>query len=71
MKISDYYDNWSNWRNKDIKKLKISMEEYIILDNYMEYVYNLVVDLINNKYIKNENIEDFVPNIIKTEFKKI
>lgn len=71
MTIAEYYDNWYNWRNSDIKNLNITMEEYIILDNYMEYVYNLIVELINSGYINNENIENIVPNMIKSEFQKI
>lgn len=71
MTINEYYDNWYNWRNTDIKKLNITMEEYIILDNYMEYVYNLIVELTNTNYIKNENIESIVPYMIRLEFKKI
>lgn len=71
MTISEYYDNWYNWRNTDIKDLNVTMDEYIILDNYMEYVYNLIVELISTGYIKNENIENIVPDMIKLEFKKI
>ena len=37
MTINEYYDNWYNWRNTDIKNLNnVTMDEYIILDNYME-----------------------------------
>lgn len=47
------------------------MDEYIILDNYMEYVYNLIVELKTNNYIETDNIEHIVPNLIKLEFKKV
>lgn len=71
MTISEYYDKWYQWRNMDIKNLNITIEEYIILDDYMGYVYNLIVDLTNNGYIDRDNLESIVPNMIKSEFEKI
>lgn len=71
MTISEYYDKWYQWRNMDIKKLNITIEEYIILDDYMGYVYNLIVDLTNNGYIDRDDLESIIPNMIKSEFEKI
>lgn len=67
-----YMKRWKKWQDMFWnKEIDMSLETFLVFDDYMSYVWDAIESLISMKIITPDKADDVIPKLIKEELKKI
>lgn len=63
-------EQFVEYRKKWLEKCDFSKIENLVWDSYMEFVYNLLVELISEEKVKTEESDRIIPEMMKDELNR-